>query len=158
VDPSAGSLYVDSLPNELAENTWKLIQEVEEVGGMTKAIEAGIPKLRMEEAAAGKQAGIDSRQELIVGVNKFRVQHEDPVHILDVDNQMVRKQQIERLEKIKATRNTVKVNQSLEKLIHCAKTGKGNLLEIAIEAARNRATLGEISDALESIFGRFKAQ
>lgn len=158
VDPWAGSYYVESLTNEMVENTWKLIEEVEELGGMTKAIEAGIPKLRIEEAAARKQARIDSGQDIIVGVNKFRLEKEDPLHILDVDNQMVRKQQIERLEEIKSKRNTEKVNQSLEKLILCAKTGQGNLLEIAIEAARNRATLGEISDALESIFGRFKAQ
>ena len=158
VDPWAGSFYVENLTNEMVENTWKLIQEVEELGGMTKAIEAGIPKLRIEEAAARKQARIDSGQDIIVGVNKFKLEKEDPLHILDIDNQIVRKQQIERLEKIKATRNTEKVNQSLEKLIHCAKTGQGNLLEIAIEAARDRATLGEISDALESIFGRFKAQ
>jgi len=158
VDPWAGSYYVESLTNEMVEKTWKLIEEVEELGGMTKAIEAGIPKLRIEEAAARKQARIDSGQDIIVGVNKFRLEKEDPLHILDVDNQMVRKQQIERLEEIKSKRNTEKVNQSLEKLILCAKTGQGNLLEIAIEAARNRATLGEISDALESIFGRFKAQ
>nr|WP_294932092.1 methylmalonyl-CoA mutase [uncultured Flavobacterium sp.] len=158
VDPWAGSYYVESLTNEMVENTWKLIQEVEELGGMTKAIESGIPKLRIEEAAARKQARIDSGQDVIVGVNKFRLAKEDPLHILDVDNQMVRQQQIERLEQIKGTRKTEKANQSLEKLIHCAKTGQGNLLEIAIEASRNRATLGEISDALESIFGRFKAQ
>jgi methylmalonyl-CoA mutase len=158
VDPWGGSYYVESLTNEILENTWKLIEEVEELGGMTKAIEAGIPKLRIEEAAARKQARIDSGQDIIVGVNKFRLEKEDPLHILDVDNQMVRKQQIERLEEIKAKRDTEKVNLSLEKLIHCAKTGEGNLLEIAVEAARNRATLGEISDALESIFGRFKAQ
>ena len=158
VDPWGGSYYVESLTNEILENTWKLIEEVEELGGMTKAIEAGIPKLRIEEAAARKQARIDSGQDIIVGVNKFRLEKEDPLHILDVDNQMVRKQQIERLEEIKAKRDTEKVNLSLKKLIHYAKTGEGNLLEIAIEAARNRATLGEISDALESIFGRFKAQ
>lgn len=158
VDPWGGSYYVESLTNEILENTWKLIEEVEELGGMTKAIEAGIPKLRIEEAAARKQARIDSGQDIIVGVNKFRLEKEDPLHILDVDNQMVRKQQIEQLENIKAKRDTEKVNQSLEKLIHCAKTGEGNLLEIAVEAARNRATLGEISDALETIFGRFKAQ
>lgn len=158
VDPWAGSFYVENLTNEMVENTWKLIQEVEELGGITKAIEAGIPKLRIEEAAARKQARIDSGQDIIVGVNKFRLEKEDPLHILDVDNQMVRKQQIERLEEIKAKRNTENVNRSLEKLIHCAKTGQGNLLEIAIEAARSRATLGEISNALESIFGRFKAQ
>ena len=125
---------------------------------MTKAIEAGIPKLRIEEAAARKQARIDSGQDIIVGVNQYRLEKEDPLHILDVDNQMVRKQQVEGLEEIKSKRDTEKVNQSLEKLILCAKTGQGNLLEIAVEAARNRATLGEISDALESIFGRFKAQ
>ncbi len=158
VDPWGGSYYVESLTNEILESTWKLIEEVEELGGMTKAIEAGIPKLRIEEAAARKQARIDSGQDIIVGVNKFRLEKEDPLHILDVDNQMVRKQQIEQLEDIKAKRDTEKVNQSLEKLIHCAKTGEGNLLEIAVEAARNRATLGEISDALETVFGRFKAQ
>ena len=158
VDPWAGSYYIESLTNEMVEKTWKLIEEVEELGGMTKAIETGIPKLRIEEAAAKKQARIDSGQDIIVGVNKFRLEKEDPLHILDVDNQMVRKQQIERLSTIKTTRNTEKVNQSLEKLIHCAKTGQGNLLEMAIEAAKNRATLGEISDALESVFGRFKAQ
>jgi len=158
VDPWAGSYYVESLTSEILENTWKLIEEIEELGGMTKAIEAGIPKLRIEEAAARKQARIDSGQDIIVGVNQFRLEKEDPLHILDVDNQMVRKQQIERLQTIKANRDTEKVNQSLEKLILCAKTGQGNLLEIAVEATRNRATLGEISDALESIFGRFKAQ
>jgi len=158
VDPWGGSYYVESLTNEILKSTWKLIEEVEELGGMTKAIEAGIPKLRIEEAAARKQARIDSGQDVIVGVNQYRLEKEDPLHILDVDNQMVRKQQLEQLEQIKATRNTEKVNQSLEKLILCAKTGQGNLLEIAIEAARNRATLGEISDALESIFGRYKAQ
>ncbi|MFB3387734.1 methylmalonyl-CoA mutase [Flavobacterium sp. LAR06] len=158
VDPWAGSYYIESLTNEILESTWKLIEEVEELGGMTKAIEAGIPKLRIEEAAARKQARIDSGQDIIVGVNQFRLEKEDPLHILDVDNQMVRKQQIERLEEIKAKRDTEKVNQSLEKLIHCAKTGEGNLLEIATEAARERATLGEISDALESVFGRYKAQ
>ncbi|WP_417939949.1 methylmalonyl-CoA mutase [Flavobacterium sp. RS13.1] len=158
VDPWAGSYYLESLTNEMVEKTWKLIEEVEELGGMTKAIETGIPKLRIEEAAARKQARIDSGQDIIVGVNKFRLEKEDPLHILDIENEVVRRQQIERLEKIKTTRNTDKVNQSLEKLIHCAKTGQGNLLEITIEAARNRATLGEISNALESVFGRFKAQ
>jgi methylmalonyl-CoA mutase len=158
VDPWAGSYYVESLTNEITASTWKLIEEVEELGGMTKAIEAGIPKLRIEEAAARKQARIDSGQDIIVGVNQYRLEKEDPLHILDVDNQMVRKQQVDRLEEIKTKRNTEKVNQSLEKLILCAKTKEGNLLEIAIEAARNRATLGEISDALETVFGRFKAQ
>jgi len=158
VDPWAGSYYIESLTNDIVEKTWKLIEEVEELGGMTKAIEAGIPKLRIEEAAARKQARIDSGQDIIVGVNKYRLEKEDPLDILDVDNQLVRKQQVERLEEIKRTRNSEKVNKSLEKLIHCAQTGQGNLLENAVEAARNRATLGEISNALETVFGRFKAQ
>ena len=158
VDPWAGSYYVESLTNEIAQNAWKLIEEVEELGGMTKAIEAGIPKLRIEEAAARKQARIDSNQDIIVGVNQFRLEKEDPLHILDVDNQMVRKQQIEQLQRIKASRNTEKVQDSLKQLTLCAQTGKGNLLDLAVDAARNRATLGEISDALESVFGRYKAQ
>ena len=158
VDPWAGSYYVESLTNEIAENAWKLIEEVEELGGMTKAIESGIPKLRIEEAAARKQARIDSSQDIIVGVNKYRLEKEDPLQILDVDNQMVRKQQLEQLERIKATRDTEKVQNSLKKLTLCAQTGEGNLLEIAVEAARNRTTLGEISDALETVFGRYKAQ
>ena len=158
VDPWAGSFYVESLTNEIAQNAWKLIEEVEELGGMTKAIESGIPKLRIEEAAARKQARIDSGQDIIVGVNKYRLEKEDPLQILEVDNQLVRQQQIEQLEKIKASRDTEKVQLSLKKLTLCAQTGEGNLLEIAIEAARNRATLGEISDALETVFGRYKAQ
>ena len=158
VDPWAGSFYVESLTNEIAEKAWLLIEEVEELGGMTKAIEAGIPKLRIEEAAARKQARIDSSQDIIVGVNKFRLEKEDPLHILDVDNEMVRKQQLEQLDKIKASRDNEKVQESLKKLINCAKTGDGNLLEIAVEAARYRTTLGEISDALETVFGRYKAQ
>ena len=158
VDPWAGSYYVESLTNEIAENAWKLIEEVEELGGMTKAIESGIPKLRIEEAAARKQARIDSGQDIIVGVNQYRLEKEDPLQILDVDNQMVRKQQLEQLDRIKATRDSKKVKNSLDKLIICAQTGKGNLLEIAVEAARNRTTLGEISDALETVFGRYKAQ
>jgi methylmalonyl-CoA mutase len=158
VDPWAGSYYVESLTHEIAENAWKLIEEVEELGGMTKAIESGIPKLRIEEAAARKQARIDSGQDVIVGVNQYRLEKEDPLQILDVDNQMVRKQQLEQLDRIKATRDTEKVQNSLKKLILCAQTGEGNLLEIAIEAARNRTTLGEISDALETVFGRYKAQ
>jgi methylmalonyl-CoA mutase len=158
VDPWGGSYYVESLTNEIVTNAWKLIEEVEELGGMTKAIEAGIPKLRIEEAAARKQARIDSGQDIIVGVNQYRLEKEDPLQILDVDNQMVRKQQLVQLEHIKATRDTEKVKLILDKLIQCAKTGEGNLLEIAIDAARNRATLGEISDALETVFGRYKAQ
>jgi methylmalonyl-CoA mutase len=158
VDPWAGSYYVESLTNEIAQNAWKLIQEVEELGGMTKAIETGIPKIRIEEAAARKQARIDSSQDIIVGINKYRLEKEDPLQILDVDNQMVRKQQLEQLDRIKATRDTEKVQNSLKKLTLCAQTGEGNLLELAVDAARNRTTLGEISDALESVFGRYKAQ
>lgn len=158
VDPWAGSYYVESLTNEIAQNAWKLIEEVEKLGGMTKAIEAGIPKLRIEEAATRKQARIDSGQDIIVGINKYRLEKEDPLHILDVDNEMVRKQQVEQLQQIKATRDSNKVKEKLEKLVETAKTGQGNLLEIAIEAARYRATLGEISDALETVFGRYKAQ
>ena len=158
VDPWAGSFYLESLTNEIAQKAWKLIEEVEELGGMTKAIETGVPKLRIEEAAARKQARIDSNQDIIVGVNKYRLEKEDPLQILDVDNQMVRKQQLEQLDKIKAARNTEKVKRSLEKLTLCAQTGQGNLLELAVEAARNRATLGEISSALETVFGRYKAQ
>ena len=158
VDPWAGSYYVETLTAEIADKAWTLIQEVESLGGMTKAIESGIPKLRIEEAAARKQARIDSSQDIIIGVNKYKLEKEDPLHILDVDNQMVRKQQVEQLEHIKKTRDNKKVKLYLEKLIHCAKTGEGNLLEIAVEAARNRTTLGEISDALETVFGRYKAQ
>ena len=158
VDPWAGSFYVESLTNEIAQNAWKLIEEVEELGGMTKAIESGIPKLRIEEAAARKQARIDSNQDIIVGVNQYRLEKEDPLQILDVDNQMVRKQQLELLDRIKASRNAKEVQTSLEKLSLCAQTGEGNLLELAVDAARNRATLGEISMALETIFGRYKAQ
>ncbi len=158
VDPWAGSHYVESLTHEIAQSAWKLIEEVEELGGMTKAIEAGIPKLRIEEAAARKQARIDSGQDIIVGVNKYRLEKEDPLHILDVDNQMVRKQQVERLAQVKQKRNDDNVAQCLDALRKCAQSGDGNLLELAVEAARDRATLGEISDALESVFGRYKAQ
>ncbi len=158
VDPWAGSYYVESLTNEIAEKAWKLIEEVEELGGMTKAIEAGIPKLRIEEAAARKQARIDGGTDVIVGVNQFQLEKEDPLQILDVDNQKVRKGQIALLERIKANRNTEKVTEALKKLTQCAKTGEGNLLALAVEAARERATLGEISDALEEVFGRYKAQ
>lgn len=164
VDPWAGSYYVERLTAEIAEKAWALIEEVEQLGGMTKAIEAGIPKLRIEEAAARKQARIDSSQDIIVGVNKYRLEKEDPLQILDVDNEMVRKQQIERLEQIKATRDNAKVRACLAKLTECAdshtqgKNTTDNLLSLAVEAAKNRATLGEISDALEVVFGRYKAQ
>lgn len=158
VDPWAGSYYVESLTAEITEKAWALIEEVESLGGMTKAIEAGIPKLRIEEAAARKQARIDSTQDIIVGVNKYRLDKEDPLHILDVDNDMVRKQQVARLADIKASRDKEKATKSIQDLTECAKTGNGNLLALAVEAARNRVTLGEISDALEVVFGRHKAQ
>ncbi|WP_282044056.1 methylmalonyl-CoA mutase [Winogradskyella flava] len=158
VDPWAGSYYVERLTNDIAQKAWQLIEEVEELGGMTKAIEAGIPKLRIEEAAARKQARIDSGQDIIVGVNKYQLEEEDPLHILEVDNQTVRNQQIERLNHIKSTRNTEEVSSALSKLTEAAKTGKENLLALAVDAARKRATLGEISDALEAEFGRYKAQ
>lgn len=158
VDPWAGSYYVENLTAEITEKAWALIEEVEALGGMTKAIEAGIPKLRIEEAAARKQARIDSTQDIIVGVNKYRLEKEDPLHILDVDNDMVRKQQVARLADIKASRDAEKAAKSIQDLTECAKTGNGNLLALAVEAARNRVTLGEISDALEVVFGRHKAQ
>jgi len=158
VDPWGGSYYVENLTNDIANKAWELIQEVEDLGGMTKAIEAGIPKMRIEEAAAKKQARIDSGQDIIVGVNKYRLEQEDPLQILDVDNQKVRLSQIERLERIKAERNSQKVKNTLEKLTASARSGEGNLLALAVEAARERATLGEISDALEIVFGRYKAQ
>jgi methylmalonyl-CoA mutase len=157
VDPWGGSHYVEKLTDEIAHKAWKLIEEVEELGGMTKAIEAGIPKLRIEEAAAKKQARIDSGQDILVGVNKYRLEKEDPIDTLEVENQRVRKQQIERLEKIKSERNNAKVEKALLHLSQAAETGKGNLLELSVEAARERATLGEISEALSKVFGRHKA-
>jgi methylmalonyl-CoA mutase len=158
VDPWAGSYYVENLTHEIAQKAWKLIKEVEELGGMTKAIEAGIPKMRIEEAAAKKQARIDSGQDIIVGVNKYRLAEEDPIQTLEVDNQTVRLQQIEKLNNLKASRNNDKVKVALAKLTEAAKSGKENLLALAVEAARERATLGEISDALETVFGRYKAK
>lgn len=157
VDPWAGSYHVEQLTEDIANKAWQLIKEVEELGGMTKAIEKGIPKMRIEEAAAKKQAKIDSSQDTIVGVNKYQLKEEDPLHILEVDNEAVRLSQINRLEDIKKTRNTQKVSQTLENLTSSAKSGNGNLLDLAVKAARERATLGEISDALEAVFGRHKA-
>lgn len=158
VDPWAGSYYVESLTNEIANKAWDLIEEVEELGGMTKAIEAGIPKMRIEEASARKQARIDSGQDVIVGVNKYRLAKEDPLQILDVDNKKVRTSQIERLNQIKSTRDNTKVEKALADITECACSGEGNLLALAVEAARCRATLGEISTAMEKEFGRYKAQ
>ncbi|WP_417854854.1 methylmalonyl-CoA mutase [Xanthomarina gelatinilytica] len=158
VDPWAGSYYVEKLTHDIVQKAWELIEEVEELGGMTKAIEAGIPKLRIEEAAARKQARIDSGEDIIVGVNKYRLAKEDPISTLEVDNQTVRNSQIERLNTIKAKRDSKKVKQTLSNLTQAARSGENNLLALAIEAARERATLGEISDALETVFGRYKAQ
>mgnify|MGYP001266951916 FL=1 len=158
VDPWAGSEFIEKKTEEIAKKAWELIQEIEDLGGMTKAIEAGIPKLRIEEAAARKQARIDSSQDIIVGVNKYRLEKEDPLQILDVDNQKVRLSQIERLNSIKLTRDSVKVKSALLKLTKSAQSGEKNLLDLAINAARERATLGEISDALEKVYGRHKAQ
>ncbi len=157
VDPWAGSYYVESLTNELAEKAWALIEEVEKLGGMAAAIETGIPKMRIEEAAARTQARIDSGQQVIVGVNQYRLEKEDPIDILEVDNTAVRKQQIERLNNLRANRDNAAVKKALEAITECAKTGKGNLLELAVEAAKLRASLGEISDACEAIVGRYKA-
>jgi len=165
VDPWAGSFYVESLTHELAEKAWELIEEVEELGGMTQAIEVGIPKMRIEEAAAKKQARIDSGQDIIVGVNKYELDEEDKLQILEVDNQEVRRQQLERLKSIKENRNAEKVDSVLKELTLVANkklnAGQGqgkNLLALAVDAARERATLGEISTALEEAFGRHKAE
>ena len=157
IDPWAGSYYVENLTNELAEKAWALIEEVEKLGGMAAAIETGLPKMRIEEAAARTQARIDSGSQIIVGVNKYRLEQEDPIDILEVDNTAVRKQQIERLQQLKANRDNAAVKKALDAITECVKTGKGNLLELAVEAARVRATLGEISDACEVIVGRYKA-
>ena len=158
VDPWAGSYYIEKLTHEIAEKAWSHIEEVESLGGMTSAIKSGVPKLRIEEAAARKQARIDSGQDIIVGVNKFQLKTEDLLHILEVDNELVRAQQIDRLKHIKSTRDIKKIKNILENLTKAASDGSGNLLALAVEAARLRATLGEISDALEQKFGRYKAE
>lgn len=157
VDPWAGSYYVEQLTHEIAHKAWKLIQEVEELGGMAKAIETGIPKMRIEEAAARKQARIDSNKEIIVGLNKYRLEKEDPLEILDVDNTAVRLSQIERLKKIRSERNEKEVQAVLAAITKAAQSGDGNLLALAVDAAQKRATLGEISDACEKVAGRYKA-
>jgi methylmalonyl-CoA mutase len=158
IDPFGGSYLVEDLTSKLIEKSWTLIQEVEELGGMTKAIEAGLPKMRIEEAAAKKQARIDSGAEVIVGVNRYIVENEGDLEIRDVDNAQVRESQIARINQVKKERNQVAVEQSLTALTNCAKSGIGNLLELAVIAARSRATLGEISSALELEFGRHKAE
>lgn len=157
IDPWGGSYYVEYLTQELAKKAWKLIEEVEELGGMAKAIETGLPKMRIEEAAARKQARIDSGKDIIVGVNRFKIETETAIEVRDVDNQAVRLSQIEKLNKIKKERNNTAVQEALKKLTQVAKNGNGNLLQLAIEAARLRATLGEISDAMEVVFSRHKA-
>ena len=157
VDPWAGAEYVEKLTDEIARKAWTLIEEVESYGGMTKAIEAGIPKMRIEEAAAIKQAKIDSGQDAIIGVNLFTTADDNAFEILDIDNAAVREKQIERINEIKATRNNVEVKVALDNLTAAAKNGNGNLLQLSIDAAKKRATLGEISVALENVFGRYKA-
>jgi len=157
IDPWGGSYYVEKLTQQITEKAWERIQEVEELGGMAKAIESGIPKMRIEEAAARKQARIDSGKDIIVGVNRYQLDKEDPIDILEIDNTKVRLSQIERLNKMKADRDEAKVQASLKQLEDIAGGAEGNLLTIAIECARNRASLGEISDAMEKNFGRYKA-
>ena len=158
VDPWAGSYYVETLTHELAHRAWAHIQEVEKLGGMAKAIESGVPKMRIEEASARKQSRIDSNVDTIVGINKYRLDHEDPIETLEVDNTAVRKAQIERLAKLRAERDNAAVEAALNALTRCAETGEGNLLDLSIDAARKRASLGEISYALEKVFGRYKAK
>lgn len=157
VDPWAGSYYVETLTKELAERAWKLIEEVEEMGGMSKAIETGLPKMRIEEAAARKQARIDSRKDVIVGINRYKLDKEDPIETLEIDNTAVREAQLARLKKLRANRDEAAVQQCLEAITNSCETGEGNLLELAVEAAKNRASLGEISYACEKVMGRYKA-
>ena len=157
IDPWAGSYYVEYLTDQLVHKAWALIQEIEELGGMAKAIETGVPKMRIEEAAARTQARIDCGQQTIVGTNKYRLDHEDPIDILEVDNTTVRKQQEEALKELKANRDEQKVKETLAALTKVVETGEGNLLEAAVECAKVRCTLGEISDACEKIVGRYKA-
>lgn len=157
IDPWAGSYYVEALTDALLKKGWEHILEVESYGGMTKAIEAGIPKMRIEEASARRQARIDSGQETIVGINKYRLDKEDPIEILEVDNTAVRLSQIKRLQQVKKNRNNDEVKACIEALTKCAQSGEGNLLELSVKAARARATLGEISDAIEKVSGRYQA-
>ena len=157
IDPWGGSYYVESLTNELVHKAWAHIQEVENLGGMAKAIESGIPKLRIEEAAARTQARIDSGEQTIVGTNKYRLDKEDPIDILEVDNTAVREAQIRRLQELRANRNQAEVDAALDAITRCAETGEGNLLELAVDAAKKRASLGEISYACEKVVGRYKA-
>ncbi len=157
VDPWAGSYYIESLTNEIAHKAWEHIQEIEKLGGMAKAIETGLPKMRIEEAAARTQARIDCGTQTIVGTNKYRLDHEDPIDILEIDNTAVRNQQIERLKQLRANRNEADVQKALDAITKCVETGQGNLLALAVEAAKVRASLGEISYACEKVVGRYKA-
>ncbi|MER2262325.1 MAG: methylmalonyl-CoA mutase [Psychrobacillus sp.] len=157
IDPWGGSYYVETLTNELMEKAWTLIEEIEDLGGMAKAIETGLPKMKIEEAAAKKQAQIDSSKEVIIGVNKYRLEQEDAIDILNIDNTVVRQKQMERLERVKANRDEKAVQEALSALTEAAKTGNENLLTAAVNAARQRATIGEISDAIEVVAGRHKA-
>ena len=157
IDPWAGSYYVESLTNEIAHKAWEHIQEIEKLGGMAKAIETGIPKMRIEEASARKQARIDSGEEKIIGLNEYRLEKEAPIDILAVDNTAVRESQIKRLKELRATRDNEAVKKALAAITECVKTKQGNLLELAVEAAKVRASLGEISDACEVVVGRYKA-
>jgi methylmalonyl-CoA mutase len=157
IDPWGGSFYVEKLTHELCEKAWKLIEEVEELGGMAKAIETGLPKMRIEEVAARKQARIDSGEEVIVGVNRYRLEKESPLEVREVDNNAVRESQLKRLAEVKANRDSKAVEAALAAITEAARSGEGNLLELAVDAARKRATLGEISDAMEHAFGRYKA-
>lgn len=157
VDPWGGSYYVEYLTDQLVEKAWKLIEEVEELGGMAKAIETGVPKMRIEEAAAKKQARIDSGKEWVIGVNAYKNEKDKEIELLEVDNAVVRQKQIERLESIRSTRDQQKVDASLKAIEEAAKSGNGNLLALAVEAARHRASLGEISLAMENAFGRYTA-
>lgn len=157
VDPWAGSYYVEKLTKDIADKAWALIEEIEEMGGMSKAIDTGIPKMRIEEASARKQARIDSNKDIIVGINKYRLEKEDPLETLEVDNTAVRIAQLDRLAKLRDGRDEEKVKKDLEAITNACKTGKGNLLALAIEAAKDRASLGEISYAMEEVFGRYKA-
>jgi methylmalonyl-CoA mutase len=158
VDPWGGSYYIESLTATLAEKAWATIEEIEKMGGMSKAIEEGYPKMKIEEAAAKKQARIDSGKDQIIGVNVFKTDDEVEIDVLQVDNSAVRTSQVNRINETKKNRNTAEVSSALDKLKKCAATGEGNLLSCAVEAARARATLGEISDAMEETFGRYKAK
>lgn len=157
IDPWGGSYYVEKLTDELVKRGWEHIQEIEKMGGMAKAIESGLPKMRIEEAAARTQARIDSNQQVIIGINKYRLEKEAPIDILEIDNTAVREQQVARLQELRSNRNEDEVKEALKAITECARTGKGNLLDLAVKAAGKRASLGEISDACEEVAGRYKA-